>query len=42
MKLRAKVIATMRQWPAIVRASTPTTSVRPNAVLLKFLTSEDR
>jgi hypothetical protein len=42
MRLRAKVVATMQQWLAIVRASTLVVGARPNTVLLKFATSEDR
>ncbi|CAK9255454.1 unnamed protein product [Sphagnum jensenii] len=42
MRLRVKVVAAKRQWPATPRASTLTTSTRPGAVLLKFVTSKDR
>jgi hypothetical protein len=42
MRLHVKVIAAKRQLPATSRTSTSTTSTRPNAVLLKFATSEDR
>ncbi len=42
MKLRAKVITTTRQRPAIVRASALAVGTRPGAVMLKFVTIEDR
>jgi hypothetical protein len=41
MKLCAKVVTAMRQWPAIAQAFASATSARPGAVLLKFATSED-
>jgi hypothetical protein len=42
MKLCAKVIATMRQRPVTMWASTSTAGTHPGAVLLKFTMSEDR
>jgi hypothetical protein len=42
MRLRVKVVAAMRQQLATWRASTLTTSARPNAVLFKFAMNEDR
>jgi hypothetical protein len=41
MKLRAKVIATTQQWPVVAWASTSATSVRPDAVLFKFVMNKD-
>ncbi|CAN5971184.1 unnamed protein product [Sphagnum jensenii] len=41
MRLHVKVVAAKRQWPATSRASTSTASTCPDAVLLKFATSED-
>lgn len=42
MKLCAKVVTAMRQWPAIARASASAISARHGVVLLKFATNEDR
>ncbi|CAM6013093.1 unnamed protein product [Sphagnum balticum] len=42
MKLHAKVIIAMRQWPAIARASASMVGTHPNTVLLKFMPNEDR
>jgi len=42
MSLRVKVIVTTQQRPAISRASTSTTIVCPDTVLLKFITNKDR
>jgi hypothetical protein len=42
MGLHAKVIAATQQWLATAQASTLTTSACPSAILLKFVTSEDR
>ncbi len=42
MRLRVKVVVAKQQWPATSRASTLTASARPDIVLLKFATSEDR
>jgi len=41
MRLCAKVIATMWQWPVIARASTSTAGACPVAVLFKFAMSKD-
>jgi hypothetical protein len=42
MKLRAKVVAAMRQWPTATRASPLMVGTRPNTMLFKFATNEDR
>jgi hypothetical protein len=42
MRLRTKVVAATRLWLAIVWASTIVTGTCPSAMLLKFITSEDR
>ncbi|CAK9866518.1 unnamed protein product [Sphagnum jensenii] len=42
MRLRVKVVVVAKQQqPATLRASTSTTSTRPDAMLFKFVTSED-
>jgi hypothetical protein len=41
MRLWAKVVAAMRQRPAIAQASTSTMGVCPGAMLLKFAMSKD-
>jgi hypothetical protein len=42
MRLRVKVVATKRQQPVTLQASTSMASTCPRAVLLKFATNEDR
>jgi len=42
MKLRAKVVAAMRQWPTTMQASALMVGTRPNTMLFKFATNEDR
>jgi hypothetical protein len=42
MRLHTKVIATMRQQPMTMWASTLTARARPGAMLFKFVTNEDR
>jgi hypothetical protein len=42
MKLHANIVATTQQWPTTARAFAPATIARPNVMLLKFATSEDR
>jgi hypothetical protein len=42
MKLHAKVVTAMRQQHATVQASTSMTNVRPNTVMFKIATSENR
>ncbi len=42
MRLRVKVVVATWQQPMTLRASTLTISACPDAVLLKFATSEDR
>ncbi|CAK9861968.1 unnamed protein product [Sphagnum jensenii] len=42
MRLCVKVVAAKQQRPTTSRASTSTTSTRPDVVLFKFATNEDR
>jgi hypothetical protein len=42
MKLHTKVITATQQQPTIAQASTSMVGMRPDTVLFKFATSEDR
>jgi hypothetical protein len=41
MKLRAKVVTTMWQWPTTTQAFTSVAGMRPVVMLLKFAMSEN-